>query len=147
MYGTVINCMTKHIAMCAKDVVIGLYLCMTCTFDIFICNITSATLHSHSERLVFLSQPTNQLEAPVGSVRRLLCHPNLGQVVLWRKNGIDIVFDERVTQFNLGMTINRVDYSDIGRYTCVVDYMGVLQDASANITVQGNRNVYSNTYK
>ena len=89
----------------------------------------------------------NQLDAPVGSVSRLLCHPNLGQVVLWRKNGIELVFDERVTQFNLGMTINRVEYSDIGRYTCVVDYMGAVQEASANITVQGNRNVDSNTYK
>lgn len=58
-------------------------------------------------------------------------------MILWRKNGIDLVFDERVTQFNLGMTISSVEYGDIGRYVCVVEYMGAVQEASANVTVQG----------
>ena len=44
-----------------------------------------------------------------------------------------------MTRFDLGISISRVMYSDLGEYTCVIEYMGTMEEASAILTVEGRQ--------
>ena len=94
-----------------------------------------------SDEFAFLSQPENDFEVPFGGTARFLCHPNMGSVAFWMKDGRMLPFDDRVVNFNnsIGITINDVTYSDIGGYECVVmlNSGDAITSASGNLTVQG----------
>jgi len=101
-----------------------------------------------TERFAFLSQPVDSLATPLGSTHRFLCHPNLGSVSHWLRNGEVLGLDSRVTQFALGLTITNTSYTDMATYTCVVVYNGDTQQAYGNLSIAGELviiiyNVYS----